>query len=622
MLAQIRKLPLYRQIEEKTSPGCDMRPKNIAETSDNRRIRRENIVKLTALLPFLRPYWIQVMIAGLALLIAAGTVLSLGGALKGLVDHGLAAGNPHFLDGALMGLLGVVLLLAIASACRFYFVTWIGERVVADLRQRIFGQLLRQDITFYETTKAGELVSRLTADATLLQTVIGSSLSMAMRNALTGLGAAAMLVLTSPKLSLLVFLIVPLVVFPIVFFGRKVRRLSRESQEKLGLVGGFTEEAITGIRTVQAFTAETFMAGRFDELTELAFMTAIQRIKARAFLVALVISIAFGSIAVVLWTGGRDVLAHRMSGGDLSAFIFYAVLLAGSVGALSEVAGDLQRASGALERLLEIMGRVPGVNDPVTPVMMSLPVKGAIEFERVNFCYPSRPDTAAIDDLSIHIKSGQRVAIVGPSGAGKSTILQLLLRCYDPASGDIKIDGQSIRNIRLQDLRRCFGVVSQDPAIFADTVAMNIGFGKPGASDAEIRTAAKSAFATEFIDALPDGMNTPLGERGVRLSGGQKQRIAIARAILRDPPILLLDEATSALDAESERAVQAALEKLMQGRTSLVIAHRLATIRNADLILVLDHGRLVGQGSHDELVQSNPLYAHLAALQFNLAETG
>jgi len=599
-----------------------MKRKNITKEPDSVSQKREKISKLTALLPFLRPYRIQVAIAGAALLVAAGTVLSLGGALKALVDHGLAAGNPDFLDGALAGLLGVVVMLALASACRFYFVTWIGERVVADMRQKIFQHLLRQDIVFYETTKAGELVSRLTADATLLQTVIGSSLSMALRNGLTFLGGAVMLVLTSPKLSLLVFLIVPLVVFPIVFFGRKVRKLSRESQDRLAELGGFTEEAITGIRTVQAFTAENIMAHRFDDMAERAFGTAVHRVRARALLIAMVIGIAFGSIAVVLWTGGRDVLAGRMSGGELSAFIFYAVLLAGSVGALSEVAGDVQRAAGALDRLMQLMTRPAAITDPAMPNVLATPVRGAVAFEHINFAYPSRPGTMALDDVCFGVVPGQRVAIVGPSGAGKTTILQLLLRCYDPESGQITIDGQPISRLRLDDLRRCFGIVSQDPAIFADTVAMNIGFGRPGASDADIRAAAEAAYAMEFINELPDGMNTHLGERGVRLSGGQKQRIALARAILRDPPILLLDEATSALDAESERAVQSALERLMQGRTSLVIAHRLATIRTADQILVLDHGRLAGQGQHDDLLQTSPLYAHLASLQFNLAKTG
>ena len=599
-----------------------MARKKLPEQSETGAAKARKWENFRALIPFMRPYRGQMVIAGLALLLASGMVLSLGSALKGLVDHGLAAGNPHFLDNALIGLLAVVVILALASACRFYFVSWIGERVVADIRQAIFNHLLRMDITFFETTKAGELVSRLTADTTLLQTVIGSSFSMALRNGLTMIGGAVMLVLTSPKLSLMVFLIVPLVVFPIVFFGRKVRHLSRESQGRLGDLGGFTEEAITGIRTIQAFTAETIIGGRFDAFAEQAFGTAVKRVRARAFLVSLVISIAFGSIVGVLWMGGRDVLANHMSGGQLSAFIFYAVLLAGSLGALSEVAGDLQRAAGAIERLMDLMTRPADITDPANPVALAKPVKGAVRFDQVGFSYPSRPLTRAMDDFSVAIEPGQRVAIVGPSGAGKTTILQLLLRCYDPQQGQILIDNQPINQLTLDDLRQCFGVVSQDPAIFADTVAMNIGFGRPGASMAEIREAAEAAYAMEFIDTLPQGFETPLGERGVRLSGGQKQRIALARAILRNPPILLLDEATSALDAESERAVQAAIDRLLVGRTSLVIAHRLATIRHADLILVMENGKLVGQGRHEELLGTSPLYAHLAALQFNLAEAG
>jgi ATP-binding cassette subfamily B protein len=464
--------------------------------------------------------------------------------------------------------------------------------------------------------RTGELLSRIATDTTLVQTVVGSSVSIALRNTLLFLGAMVMLLVTSAKLTGYVFLVVPIVVVPIIVFGRKVRKLSRETQDRVADLGSYAEETLYGIRAVQAFAHEPVDRSNFGARVEDALFTSLRRIRARAALTAIVITLVFGSVAVILWIGGRDVLAGRISGGELSAFVFYAAVVAGSTGALSEVIGDLQRAAGAMERLMDLLKAESEVSAPSKPVALPSPAKGVVTFEDVEFRYPARPDIPSLSGFSAKVSPGERVAIVGPSGAGKSTIFQLLLRFYDPQSGRVTIDGVDLREADPAAFRALIGLVPQEPVIFSDNAMENIRYGRPDATDDEVRKAAEAANAKTFIEALPDGYATHLGEKGVRLSGGQRQRIAIARAILRDPAILLLDEATSALDAESERAVQKALEAIMPGRTTLVIAHRLATVLKADRILVLEEGRLVAEGKHAELLETSPLYRHLADLQF------
>jgi len=580
--------------------------------------RRRDLKPLRRLLPLLRPYTGRIIGAALALLVAAGTVLGLGQGLRALVDYGFAAGNTALLDQALLVLLVVIVLLGLSTFARFYLVSWVGERVVADLRRKVFDHVVTLSPAFFETTRTGEVLSRLTTDTTLLQVVVGTSASIALRNTLLLIGGLVMLMLTSPKLTGLVLLVVPLVVAPIIFFGRRVRRLSRASQDRVADVGSTIDEVMGGIRTVQAFGHEPLEQQRFAARVEEAVDTALKRITARAWMSMLVITLVFGAIGVVLWIGGHDVLAGRISGGELTAFIFYAVLVAGAVGALSEVASDLARAAGATERLFDLLATPSEIQAPADPLPLPEPARGAVSFENVVFHYPSRPKDAALDGLSLTVQPGETVALVGPSGAGKSTVLQLLLRFYDPRSGCIRLDGVDIRQAAPADLRRRIGLVPQDPVIFSTNAWENIRYGRPEASDAEVREAARAAYALEFLEELPDGLNTFLGEKGVRLSGGQRQRLAIARAILRNPPLLLLDEATSALDAESERMVQAALERLMRNRTTLIIAHRLATVLNADRIVVLDRGRMVSSGTHADLIREGGLYARLAALQFDL----
>ncbi|MGH6959041.1 MAG: ABC transporter transmembrane domain-containing protein, partial [Dongiaceae bacterium] len=504
---------------------------------------------------------------------------------------------------------------------RVALVSWLGERVVGDIRQALFDHVIGLSPGFFETTRIGEVLSRLTTDTTLLQTVVGSSASVALRNLLLLVGGTVMMFVTSPKLTGLAFLIVPVVVLPIVLFGRRVRRLSRATQDRVAEVSAFAEESLQEARTVQAFTHEDLDRRHFARRIEQTVSSAFAYIRARAFLVAIVMLLVFGAIAVVLWIGGHDVLAGRLSGGELSAFIIYAVVVAGSVGALAEVMGDMQRAAGAIERLIELMQTRPEIAAPLSPVPLPRPARGAVRFERVTFHYPSRPDRAALDGFDLAVAPGETVALVGPSGAGKTTVFQLLLRFYDPQAGAVRLDGVDLRTADPRDARARIGLVAQDPVIFSGSAWDNIRYGRPGATDAEVRAAADAAHATEFLDRLPDGFDSHLGERGVRLSGGQRQRIAIARAVLRDPALLLLDEATSALDAESEQVVQQALDRLMSGRTTLIIAHRLATVLKADRIVVIDQGRVVEQGTHAELVRNDALYARLAALQFDVRES-
>ncbi|WP_119168556.1 ABC transporter transmembrane domain-containing protein [Algihabitans albus] len=596
-------------------------PATTAALRQSDRPKSRDLRVLVTLWSFVKPYGWQVALAALALIVAAGTVLALGKGLRMLVDEGFASGNSALLDKAVLVLLGVVVLLAGATYARFYLVSWIGERVVADVRRAVFDRVIALSPAYFEINRTGEILSRLTTDTTILQVVVGSSVSVALRNVLLFVGGLVLLMITSPKLTGLVLLVVPLVLLPIIFFGRRVRRLSRESQDRIADVGAYVDESLNAIRTVQAFTHESLDSQRFGQRVEGAFATAVRRISARSALTGTVIVLVFGSISAILWVGGHDVLSGRISAGELSAFVFYAVVVAGAVGSISEVIGDLQRAAGATERLLDLLATDSEIEVPDNPAPLAQPVKGAIVFDRVNFHYPARPEWAALEDFSLEVAPGEKVALVGPSGAGKTTVMQLLLRFYDPAGGSLRFDGVDLRALDPQQLRGAIGLVPQEPVIFAADAWENIRYGRPEASDAEVLEAARAAHCLEFLENLPSGLDSFMGEKGVRLSGGQRQRLAIARAILRDPALLLLDEATSSLDAESEKAVQDALDRLMVGRTSIVIAHRLATVLMADRIIVLDRGRIVQAGSHAELLRDRDgLYARLAALQFDQAE--
>ena len=587
-----------------------------ADNKNSKEVKRISALKMV--FPYIIPYKLQLAGAAIALLFAAATVLAMGAGLRFLIDEGFAEGDPVLLDRAVIVLVAVVVLLAGASYARFYLISWVGELVVADLSVAVFNHVIGLNLAFFETRSPGEILSRISTDTTLVQTVVGSSVSVAIRNLLLFVGGMILLIITSPKLTGLVLLVIPFVIVPIIILGRKVRTLSRYSQDRVADIGSHVEEILTGIRVVQAFGHEILDKIKFAKRVENAFDTAVERVRKRALLTAVVIAFIFGAVAVVLWIGGRDVLAGRISGGELSAFVFYAIVVAGSTGALSEVVGELQRAAGAMDRLNELLLVSSNIKIPSEPKELPEKVSGAIKFNGINFYYPSRPGQLALDDFTLEIKPGETVALVGPSGAGKSTVFQLLLRFYDPSSGDIKLDDVSLDHTDPRTVREQIGLVPQDGIIFSENVLENIRYGRPEASKVEIRSAAESANAIDFIEELPDGFETNLGEKGVQLSGGQRQRLAIARAILRDPAVLLLDEATSALDAESERFVQRALDSIMVGRTTLIIAHRLATVLSADRIIVMEKGRVIASGGHDQLLKSCPLYTRLANLQFDL----
>jgi ATP-binding cassette subfamily B protein len=605
-----------------------MRNRSTSNTPDTRADtpaadRKGTFAALAGLLPFLAPYRRQFVLAGIALLVAAGATLAIPYAFKQMIDHGFGAAagvrSIQNVNATFLALFGVAAVLGVATAARFYMVSWLGERVTADIRSAVYRHVVQQSPEFFETTRTGEVLSRLTTDTTLIQAVVGTSISLALRNTLLFVGGLAMLFVTSAKLTSIILGLLVLVVVPIVLFGRRVRKLSRDSQDRIADASALAGEILNAMPTVQAFTGERREAQRFGASVDNAFQTAMRRIRARSILTMLAIVLVFGAIVFVLWLGAHAVLEGSMTGGDLGQFILYASIVSGAVGALSEVMGEAQRAAGAAERLLELLALRSSIESPLHP--KPLPARkaagAALQLADVGFSYPSRPDSAALSHLDLSIQPGETVAVVGPSGAGKTTLFQLLLRFYDPQSGAILLDGVDIRDLDLHVLRGAIGIVPQDTVIFSANAMENIRYGRPDASDAEVIAAARMAAAHEFIERLPEGYASYLGERGVRLSGGQRQRIAIARALLKNPPLLLLDEATSALDAESERLVQSALEAAMVGRTTLIIAHRLATVQRADRIIVMEDGRIVETGTHASLVALGGIYANLAALQFH-----
>jgi len=581
----------------------------------------EKLATLRQLGRFLAPYRMHLIFAMMVLLVASAAALVLPLAVRQVIDMGFSRDSAASIDRYFLWLFGVAFILGIFTALRFYLVSWLGERVVADIRSAVYRHILGMSPEFFETTRTGEVLSRLTTDTTLIQVVVGTSISMALRNALMLAGALVMMGFSSPRLTAYTLIMLLAVILPIIIFGRAVRRLSRASQDRVADSSAMAGEKLNAISIVQAYTQESRESKHFDSIVESAFETALRRIRARTALTALIIVMAFGAVVLVLWLGAHDVLNGRMTAGQLGQFILYTAMVATSIGALSEVWGDVQRAAGATERLMELLTAQPLIRIPDTPSILP-PPHGELRIEQLCFHYPSRPNHAALADINLTIQAGETVALVGPSGAGKSTLFQLLLRYYDPQKGRILFDGVDITQAHPGAIRTRIGIVPQDTVIFSASALENIRYGRPDASDDEVKEAARAAVADEFIERLPEAWNSFLGERGVRLSGGQRQRIAIARAILKNPPLLLLDEATSALDAESEQLVQTALEHLVLNRTTLIIAHRLATVRKADRIIVFDQGRIVACGSHDDLIREEGLYQRLAQLQFGLHEEG
>lgn len=592
----------------------------MTDTSD--RPKGRSLAPLRALVPFVRPYTGTLLLAVGALLLAAAAQLSLPVALRFLIDRGLLAEDAATIDRYFLALFGVAVAFGLFAALRFYLVMWLGERVVADIRSAVYRHVVKLDAPFFEVTKTGEILSRLTTDTTLIQSITGAGLSIVIRSAVTLAGATVMLAVTSPRLAGVILVLVPLVLVPIIVLGRRLRVLSRVSQDRIADTSGLAGESLNAISIVQAFTLERLLSEQYREAVMTAFSVAVRRIRVRSLLTATAILFIFGAITFVLWLGTQSVLTGGMSAGQLGQFLLYAIFAAGSAAGLSEMWGEVQRAAGAMERLVELLQASPEIVAPPEPVAFPAVSEGSIRFESVTFSYPSRPGTMAIDGFDLSVESGERLAVVGPSGAGKSTLFGLLLRFYDPQSGGIRIDGIDIARADPRAVRARIGLVPQETVVFGTSVRENIRYGRPDASDDEIEAAAQAAAADEFIRQLPSGYDTFLGERGTRLSGGQRQRIAIARAILKDPPILLLDEATSSLDAENERLVQEALERLAEGRTTIVIAHRLATVLEARRTVVMDHGRIVDIGTHDELVKRDSVYARLASLQFGATGSG
>lgn len=580
---------------------------------------RRGLRPLKKLWPYMRRYRGTLALALLALLLAAAAALGLPVGIRLVIDEGVFADNAQMIDRYFLLLFGLAAGLAIFSAVRFYLVSWLGERVVADVRTAVYRHVITLSPTFFEVTRTGEILSRLTGDTTLVQSVAGVNLSITLRSAVTLAGGLVMLTVTNPRLTGVILLLIPLVLVPLLVYGRRVRRLTRATQDRVADASGLAGETLNAIQMVQAFTLETRFAERFADAVTASFETAVRRIRARAMLTAFAILVVFGAIVFVLWLGAQAVIEGSMTAGELGQFLLYAVLVAGSAASLSEMWGEIQRAAGAVERIVELLHAKPDITAPPNPVPLPEPALGRVGFINVSFNYPSRPSELALSDLSFSVEPGERVALVGPSGAGKSTVFQLLLRFYDPKTGQVLLDGIDLASTKLEEIRRRIGIVPQETVVFAADVLENIRQGRPGARDDEVRAAARAASAEAFIVTLPEGYNTFLGERGTRLSGGQRQRIAIARALLKDPAVMLLDEATSALDAESERLVQQALDDLMRDRTTIVIAHRLATVLKADRILVMDDGRVVAEGTHTSLLEESPLYARLAALQFDVA---
>jgi ATP-binding cassette subfamily B protein len=585
--------------------------------SSQERAASRSLAPLRALRPFIARYKSIFYFAIVALVVASGALLTLPVAVRYLIDRGIAAGDPATVNRYFLAFLGAAVVLGVFAALRFYLVTWLGERVVADIRSAVYARVVRMDLNFFEVTRTGEILSRLTTDTTLVQSISGVGISIALRSFLNLVGALVMMGYTSPRLMGVMVVLIPLVMLPLFSVGRRVRRLSRDSQDRVADSSGLAGETLNAMQTIQAFTMEALQTTRYTGAVEQSFATAIRRNKVRALLTALGTMLVMAAVTFVLWLGARSVLDGEMTGGQLGQFLIYAAIVSGSAATLIEQWGEVQRAAGATERLVELLQAQPAIAAPPVPQVLPARASGAVHFDNVRFFYPSRPDQPALDGVTLRIEPGETVAIVGPSGAGKSTLLQLLLRFYDPQQGHVLFDGIDISQVDPVALRRQIGLVPQDTVLFGTSARENIRYGRQDADDAAVEAAAEAAAADGFIRRLPQGYDTFLGERGTRLSGGQRQRIAIARAILKDPPVLLLDEATSSLDAESERLVQQALEQLMgRSRTTIIIAHRLATVLKADRIVVMDHGRIVASGRHTELLESSPLYARLAALQF------